>query len=95
MIFVTSHSLRFFHHVAFAGGEEEVCFETVLAGVEVEVASAEGVEGFVGAAFDDVSAFDYEDLVSPADGREAVGDHEGRASLHEEAEPVLDHGFGF
>jgi len=32
--------LRLFHHVALAGGEEEVGFEAVLAGVEVEVASA-------------------------------------------------------
>ena len=67
----------------------------MLAGIEVEVASAEGVEGFVGAAFDDVSAFDHQDLVSPADGREAVRDHEGGAALHEEAESLLDHGFGF
>src|SRR5579883_3364823 len=64
--------LRFFDDVAFAGGEEEVGFEAVLAGIEVEVASAQCVEGFVGAAFDDVSAFDDQDLISPADGREAV-----------------------
>ena len=50
--------LRLFDHVTFAGGEEEVRFEAVLAGVEVEVAASEGEEGFVGAAFDDVSAFD-------------------------------------
>ena len=38
--------------------------------------------------------FDDEDLVGAADGREAVGDDEGGAALHEEVEAVLDHGFG-
>ncbi len=80
--------------VAFAGGEEEVGFEAVLAGVEVVVAAAEGVEGLVGAALDDLALLDDEDLVGAADGGEAVGDDEGRAALHEEAEAVLDHGLG-
>src|SRR5271165_6319411 len=85
----------FFDHITFPWREEEVCFEAVLAGVEVEVASAEGIQRLVCTAFDDVSAFDDEDLIGAADGREAVRDHEGGAALHEEAESFLDHGFGF
>ncbi len=56
--------------VAFSWGEEEVLFEAVLSGVGVEVASVEGEEVLVGAAFDDVSGFDDEDLVGAADGGE-------------------------
>jgi hypothetical protein len=81
--------------VAFAGGEEEVGFEAVLSGIEVEVSAVELVELVVGAAFDDATVFDDEDLVGLADGGEAVGDDEGGASLHEEVEAGLDEGFGF
>ena len=41
-------------YIALAGGQEEVGFEAVLAGVEVVVAAVlEGVELFVGAALED------------------------------------------
>src|SRR5271156_1935073 len=49
----------------------------------------------MGAALDDVSAFDNQNLIGAADGREAMRDHERGAALHEEAESLLDHGFGF
>ncbi len=66
----------------------------MLAGVEVVVAAVQCVERFVGAAFDDASLLDDEDLVGAADRGEAVGDDEGRPSLHEVAEAVLNHGLG-
>ncbi len=73
--------------------EEEICFEAVLAGVEVVVAATARVEGFVRTTFDDIPLFNNEDLVCPPDGREAVGDHERSAALHEIAEAILDHSF--
>ncbi len=54
----------------------------------------EFVEGLVGAAFDDLSLLDDEDLVGAADGGEAVGDDEGGAALHQVAQAILDHGLG-
>jgi len=80
--------------VAFAGGEEEVGFEAVLAVVEIAVAAVEVVEGLVSSSLDDVALLDDQDLVGAADGGEAVGDDEGGASLHEVAEAALDEGFG-
>ena len=83
-----------FCRVAFAGGEEEVGFQAVLAGVEVVVAALHGVELVVVAALDDEAAFDDEDLVGAADGGEAVGDDEGGAADHELVEAGLNHGLG-
>ena len=80
--------------VAFAGGEEEIGFEAVLAVVEVAVAAVEVVEGLVGSALDDDALLDDENLVGAADGGETVSDDEGGASLHEEVEAVLDHRLG-
>jgi hypothetical protein len=84
-----------FNLVAFPGGEEEIGFEAVLAGVEVIVATVEGVEGLMGATFEDASLLDDQDLVGAADGGEAVGDDKGGTALHEEVEAALDEGFGF
>ena len=44
--------------VAFAGGQEEVCFQAVLAHVEVVVAAAQAEELGVVAALDDSSLLD-------------------------------------
>src|SRR5579871_213142 len=54
----------------------------------------EFVEGLVGAAFDDLSLFDDEDLLGATDSGETVGYDEGCAALHEVAQAVLNHGFG-
>jgi hypothetical protein len=51
------HGLLIFYGVAFAGGQEEVGFEAVLAGVEVVVAAAEGEEFGVVAPFEDEAVF--------------------------------------
>src|SRR5579871_4192849 len=67
----------------------------MLAGVEIEVAALSGVKRAVGAALDDASAFDDEDLVGAADGGEAMGNDEGRAAAHEIGQALLDEGFGF
>ena len=42
------------------------------------------------AAFDDVAVVEYDDLVGVANGREAVGDDDAGASLHEFGEGLLD-----
>jgi hypothetical protein len=68
----TGPLLALFYHIPFPRCEEEVGFQSVLAGVEVEVASAQCVERFVGAAFDDVSAFDDENLIGAAVGEDGT-----------------------
>jgi len=59
----------FLDFVAFAGGEEEVRLEAVLAGVEVVVAAAEAVERLMGSALQNQAGLDDQDLVGAADGR--------------------------
>src|ERR1700736_818484 len=92
--FLDLGGVGFFDLVAFAGGEEQVGFQAVLAGVEIVVAAVERVEGLVGAAFEDLALFDDQDLVGAADRREPVGDDEGGSALHQEVEAALDQGFG-
>src|SRR6185295_5822706 len=75
------------------GVDEAVGFEVVLFVVELFVAAGGGEELGVGAALDDLSSFEDEDLVGAADGREAVGDDERSAAAAEGAEAVLDLGF--
>jgi hypothetical protein len=70
--------------VSFAWGEEKVGFKAVLAGIKIVVTAMELVESLVGAPFHDPSLLDDEDLVGTTDGREAVGDHEGRTTRHQE-----------
>ena len=50
--------------------------------VQVEVEPAVGDQLVVAALFDDLAVVHDEDRVGVADGREAVGDDEGRAALH-------------
>jgi len=64
-----TESLLLRHRIAFAGREEEVHFESVLASVEVIVAAAQSVERLMRAALNDLAALDDEDLVCAADGR--------------------------
>jgi len=49
------------------GGEKEVGFEALLAGVEVVVAAVELVEGLVGSALYDLALFDDKNLVGSLD----------------------------
>src|SRR5579859_1712708 len=81
---------RFLQHGAFAGGEEEIGLNGVLLGVEVVVAAAEGVEGFVCAALDDAARFDDEDLVGAANGGETVGNDKRSAAAHQVLQALLD-----
>src|SRR5205814_10173839 len=79
-----------FSGVAFAGREEEIGLDGVLLGVEIEVASAHGVERFVGAALDDAAGLDHKDLFGAADGGKTVGNDKCGASAHEIAKAFLD-----
>ena len=71
--------------VCFAGGQEEVHLG-LLAIVEIVVTASGPVEFVVVASLDDQASFHYQNLVGTADGRETVGDHEGRAASHQEGE---------
>src|SRR6185312_16986004 len=72
-----------------------VVFEALLAGVEIEVASAEREQGGMGAALDDAAGFDHEDLLSGADGGEAMGDDERGAAAEQMGQALLNQRFGF
>src|SRR5271169_646911 len=78
------HRLRnFFHNIAFSRGQEEVLFDAVLFGIEVEVAATQLEQRLMRAALDDAAALDHQDLVGTANGGQAVGDDERRSSLHQ------------
>ena len=81
--------------VAFAGSEEEIGLQAVLASIEVVIAPAQGEQFSVIAALHNEAVFDHQDLVGTADGGETVGDDEGGSSLHQLAQSSLDHGLGF
>src|SRR5579862_4472125 len=83
------------HEIAFAGSEEKIFFDSMLARVEIVVAAACSVEFGMRAAFDDLALLHDHDLVGAADGGKTVRDNEGGASLHEISETVLNHFFGF
>ncbi len=92
---IGQRGLVFLHRVAFAGREKQVLLEAVLLGVELVVAAAELEQRLMRAALDDAAAFDHQDLIGAADGREPVGDDERRAALHQVREALLDQRFGF
>ena len=77
--------------ITFARCEEQIRFEAVLARVEVEVTAPGGVELLVCAALEDPALFDDQYLIGAADCGEAMRDDEGRSTLHEVAEAVLNH----
>ena len=80
---------------AFTRGEEAVGLKPMLACVQVVVTAFKRVKGGVRAALQYHAALDHQDLIGPADGREAVGDHKGGAPLHQVAEAILNHGLRF
>ncbi len=69
---------------------EQVRLQVVLPGVEVVIAAAEGEQLLVAAALDDLPLLQHQDRVRPADGRQPVGDDEGRPPLHQLGQPFLD-----
>src|ERR1700758_3584196 len=56
------------HRIAFAGSEEKILLDSVLARIEIVVATACGIELGMGAAFDDLSALHHHNLIGAADG---------------------------
>src|SRR5690348_800441 len=78
-----------------AGVHEPVLLEAVLLVVQLAVATVLRQQLGVGPALDDLAAFDHQNLVSAADRRQAVGDHERGAAPAQGAESVLNRGFAF
>ena len=58
------------------------------------VAAAEGDQLVVGAELDEPGVVDHRDPVGAAHRRQAVGDDDHRAALHQPLERLLDHGLG-
>src|SRR6185312_5845280 len=86
-------TLRLFHRVPFAGREEEIFFEAMLAGVKVVVPAAQCVQGGMRPALDNPSALDHQNLIRSANRRQSVRDHKRRPPLHQVTQTVLDHRF--
>src|ERR1700678_2216959 len=80
---------------ALTRSEEAVGLDPMLAGIQVVVAPFQRIKGGVRAPLQDQATLDHQDLISPADGREPVGDHERSAPLHQVAEAILNHGIRF
>src|SRR5208337_2135802 len=76
--------------VAFAGGEEEIVFDGVLPGVQLEVAALRGVQRLVGAALQDAAILHDQDLLGAANGGKTVRDNECGAAAHQVAQTLLD-----
>src|SRR5437763_113475 len=53
--------------VTLARCQEQVCFQAVLLGVEIEVASLKRVQLVVRAALHDTALFDHKNLIGPSD----------------------------
>src|SRR5271167_771204 len=73
---------RLFYFISFAGSEKQVRLEAMLPGVQIPIAASGGVKLGMVAALDNPSAFDHQDLIGTADGREPVRDHERGPALH-------------
>src|ERR1700682_6473583 len=61
----------------------------MLLGIKIVIATAQSIEFFVGAVFDNPSQFDNQDLIGAADGGKPVSDDEGRSSLHQVGKTLL------
>src|ERR1700756_2619927 len=80
---------------AFSGSEEAIGLDPMLAGVEVVVAAAEGVEAFMRAPLYDGAGLNHEDLIRSLNCREPMRDDKRRAALHQITQALLDHRFRF
>jgi hypothetical protein len=68
--------------VTFPRRQEQVRLDRVLLGIEIIVAAAGSVERLVRAALDNAPRFHHQNLISPANCREPVGNHEGGSATH-------------
>src|SRR6266702_3496438 len=82
-------------HVAFAGREKQVGFQSVLTRVKVEVAPTQRKQLRMVTALHDPSLLNYQNLVSAPNGRKPVSDHERRSPLHQLVQPRLNHRLRF
>src|SRR5580693_761102 len=62
----------------------------MLPGIEIVIATVQSIKFFVGAAFDNLSLFDDQDLIGSADGGKAMRYDEGGSSLHQVGKTLLD-----
>src|SRR5580700_7232532 len=62
----------------------------MLSGIEIVIATVQSIKFFVGAAFDNPSLFDDQDLIGSADGGKAMRDDEGGSPLHQVGKTLLD-----
>jgi hypothetical protein len=56
-------------HISLAWSQEQIILQALLFGVEIEVSALQGIQLFVSAALDDLTMFDYQNLVGAADRR--------------------------
>src|SRR3984885_7230969 len=77
---------------ALARSEEPVRLDAMLAGIQVVVTPFQRIKSGVRAPLQDQATLHHQDLISPADGRQPVGDHKRSASLHQVAQAILNHG---
>src|SRR5215468_4616723 len=82
---------RQFRREILAGVDELVALELVLLVVKLSVAAVDRQQLFVRAAFDYFAALEDQNLIGAADGREAVGDDEGRAPAPQRSQALLNH----
>src|ERR1700674_95843 len=95
ILFGWSHVIANRRGITLPRCEKQIAFQTMLLGVQLEVTSAQRIELFVSAAFDNLSLLDHQNLIGAPNGRQAVRDHKGRAALHQVGEPLLNHLLGF
>src|SRR4029078_12341414 len=77
----------------FAGIDELVALKLVLLVIELFVPAFSREQLLVGAPFDDLTAFEDQDLVGAPDRGEPVRDDEGRASPPQRSQSVLNQSF--
>ena len=81
--------------VTLARRQKQVALQAMLLGVEIEVTTAQCIEFFVSATFDNLSPLHHQNLIGTPNGRQTVRDHKGSAALHQVREALLDHLLGF
>src|ERR1700686_4780951 len=95
ILFGWSHVIANRRGITLPRCKKQIAFQTMLLGVQLEVTSAQRIELFVSAAFDNLSLLDHQNLIGAPNSRQAVRDHKGRAALHQVGEPLLNHLLGF
>jgi hypothetical protein len=67
-----SHVISNGRGITLPGRQEQIALQTMLLGVQLEVTSAQRIEFFVSAAFDNLSLLDDQNLIGAPNGRQAI-----------------------